>query len=366
MRTFANGIRPFDGDGHIFEDEREIHEYIMAGEVKPEEWPVLRLFPTMDGWHRGFLTNAVEAEKMANLKASGDGRGPTVKTWRAMLDTLDAEGAVLFPTIGLTVGLIQDPAWAALVSTAYNRWVVAKYTSQDDRFYAAGLLPVQDPAAAVREISRCRKEANRIRVFCLPSVTRSAKSYGHRDYWPIYQAAQDAGVPLALHGSPSLGFGLDHLDEFVKVHTLSHPIPIFIQLTDLFFSGVFDEFPGLKIAFLEAGCSWVPWMIDRLHYEMNSIFGIKAKRRLKRTPSEVMRDSDQFWVSAETGEAGIKACVDAIGSERILYASDFPHEPPKASILKELEELSSRADLSEDARRNILSRNVKRFLGISA
>lgn len=56
-------------------------------------------------------------------------------------------------------------------------------------------------------------------------------------------------MPLALHGSPSLGFGLDHLDEFVKVHTLSHPIPLFIQLTDLYFSGVFDSFPDLKIAF---------------------------------------------------------------------------------------------------------------------
>jgi len=358
-------IRPFDSDGHVFEDEREIQTYIISEGVMPEEWPVLRLFPSMDGWHRGFLTNAVEGGKMASLKASGDGKGPTVATWRGMLDALEAEGAVLFPTIGLTVGLIQDPDWAALVSAAYNRWIVAKYTSQDARFFAAGLLPVQHPAAAVREIKRVRQESSAIRVMCLPSVVRTAKSYGHKDYWPIYEAAQAAGMPLALHGSPSLGFGLDHLDEFVKVHTLSHPIPIFIQLTDLFFSGVFDAFPNLKIAFLEAGCSWVPWMIDRMTYEMNSIFGIHARRRLKRTPAQVLRESDQFWVSAETGEAGIKACADAIGSERILYASDFPHEPPKATIVEELRHLATRADLTEVERRNILSVNVKRFLGIT-
>jgi predicted TIM-barrel fold metal-dependent hydrolase len=357
-------IRPFDADGHVFENEQEIQAHIVAEGVTPEDWPVLRLFPTMDGWHRGFLTNAVEHGKMASLRATGDGRGPTVATWRGMLDELDAEGAVLFPTIGLTVGLIQDPEWAALVSAAYNRWIVAKYTSQDERFFAAGLLPVQHPAAAVREIARVRKEAPAIRVMCLPSVLRAAKSYGHKDYWPIYEAAQAADLPLALHGSPSLGFGLDHLDEFVKVHTLSHPIPIFIQLTDLFFSGVFDAFPRLRLAFLEAGCGWVPWMIDRLTYEMSSIFGAAARRRLSRTPAQVLRDSDQFWVSAETGEAGIKACVDAIGSERILYASDFPHEPPKSTIVRELEELATRADLTEVDRRNILGRNVKRFIGL--
>lgn len=106
-------------------------------------------------------------------------------------------------------------------------------------------------------------------------------------------------------------------------------------------------------------------MLDRLSYEMNSIFGVHARRRLKRTPAQVLRDSNQFWVSAETGEAGIKACVDAIGSERILYASDFPHEPPKATIVQELKELATRCDLTEAERQNILNRNVKRFVGIT-
>ena len=358
-------LRPFDADGHVFEDEHEIHQYIVAEGVTPEEWPLLRLFPTMDGWHRGFLTNAAEPHKMARLKASGDGTGPTVATWCAMLDAIDAQGAVLFPTTGLTIGLIQDRQWAGLVASAYNRWVDAKYATRDPRLYAAGLLPVQDPAAAAREITRCREQSPRIRVMCLPSVVKSGKSYGHRDYWPIYEAAQASDMPLAVHGSPTWGFGLDHLDEFIKVHTLSHPIPIFIQLTDLLFSGVFDEFPRLRIAFLEAGCGWVPWMLDRLDYEMRSIFGGAVRRRLRRTPLEVLRDSDQFWVSAETGEAGIKACVDAIGSEHILYASDFPHEPTTEAILRELDELGGRHDLTAAARQNILADNARRFLGLS-
>jgi predicted TIM-barrel fold metal-dependent hydrolase len=357
-------LRPFDADGHVLEDEHEIHQYIVADGVVPEEWPALRLFPTMDGWHRGFLTNQVEPDKMAKLRASGDGRGPSLQTWRTMLDAIDAQGAVLFPTIGLSIGLIQDRSWAALVASAYNRWVDQAYARRYDRIYAAGLLPVQDPAAAAREIARCREASPRIRVMCLPSVTKTGKSYGHRDFWPIYEAAQAHGMPLAVHGSPTWGFGLDHLDEFVKVHTLSHPIPIFVQLTDLMFSGVFDEFPRLKIAFLEAGCGWVPWMLDRLDYEMRSIFGGAARRRMKRTPLEVMRDSDQFWVSAETGEAGIKACVDAIGSEHVLYASDFPHEPTTEAILREVRELGEREDLTRDARDNILARNARRFLGV--
>ena len=34
--------------------------------------------------------------------------------------------------------------------------------------------------------------------------------------------------------------------------------------------GILERFPKLKVAFMEAGAGWVPWMMDRLHehYEL--------------------------------------------------------------------------------------------------
>src|SRR5437868_3008165 len=62
-------------------------------------------------------------------------------------------------------------------------------------------------------------------------------------------------------------FGADLFDRFVEVHTLSHPFAQMIQMTSLAFRGVFEAFPRLKVAFLEAGCTWVPYWLGRMDEE---------------------------------------------------------------------------------------------------
>ncbi|MDP6560312.1 MAG: hypothetical protein QF619_09380 [Candidatus Binatia bacterium] len=38
-----------------------------------------------------------------------------------------------------------------------------------------------------------------------------------------------------------------------------------IHLTNMVFQGVFELFPDLRVAYLEVGAGWVPFMMDRLH-----------------------------------------------------------------------------------------------------
>jgi hypothetical protein len=140
-----------------------------------------------------------------------------------MPSRLGAEGAILYPTAALTVGLVQEAEWAVLVSSAYNSWVEDSYTRRDDRLFAAGIVPLQDPAAAVAELERCARKRRGIKAIVLPSVNKLHKNLGHSSFWPIYEAAERLSMPIAVHGSPSWGFGLDTMDQFVKVHALSHP-----------------------------------------------------------------------------------------------------------------------------------------------
>ena len=44
---------------------------------------------------------------------------------------------------------------------------------------------------------------------------------------------------------------------------MEHPIPLMIQMTSMLFDGVFERFPRLRVAFLEAGRAWIPFMMDR-------------------------------------------------------------------------------------------------------
>lgn len=285
--------------------------------------------------------------------------------WGNALERFGMEGSVLFPSIGLTCGLIRDPHFAAITATAYNNWLEDRYTRQDDRLYGVGMIPIENPEAAVKEIRRCATERKNFKAILLPAATATARSYGNEFYWPIYQEAEARNMPIVLHGGPSAGVGLDHLEPFAKVQVLSHPVKIFIHLTDIVLSGVFDAFPNLRIGFLEAGCSWVPFMVDRLDWIYGAhAHGAKIRTAIKRRPSEYLREGENFWVAVELEDRGLKYAVDCIGSDRILYASDFPHEPTEAELLGTVAEFLDNPAYSDEVKTNILYNNGKRFYGI--
>jgi predicted TIM-barrel fold metal-dependent hydrolase len=83
-------------------------------------------------------------------------------------------------------------------------------------------------------------------------------------YDPLYEAAVRLDVPLAVHGGSSAGLGLDLYDSFVKILVVEHAVAQQIHFTSYLLDGGPVRFPGLKIAFLEAGVGWVPYLIERL------------------------------------------------------------------------------------------------------
>ena len=100
--------------------------------------------------------------------------------------------------------------------------------------------------------------------------------------------------------------------------------------------------------------------MDRLDSEFDSIFGTDARARLQRRPSEYFK-SDNFWVTAELGEPGLKYAIDAIGPDRIMYASDFPHEPTEDELKGAVPEFLGRDDIDDAAKAKILGANARAF-----
>ena len=165
--------------------------------------------------------------------------------WGDILDMLGLEGTVVFPTAALGFGLMTDVGFAVATATAYNNWLEERYCKLDPRIHAAGLLPIQDPKAAAKELERCATGRVNFPVGLLPSRMAMSRSYGDEYFDPIYEAAEKFDLPLALHGAPSRGLGFDHFNEFAKVHTLEHAFPQFIHITDMIFSGVRDAVPEM-------------------------------------------------------------------------------------------------------------------------
>jgi predicted TIM-barrel fold metal-dependent hydrolase len=251
-----------DADGHVYETDRELSEHFEGRYRELRRLGTFPLFPTLDGWPRA-------------LSAPDSSPGVTPEVWRSFLDEAGIGQAVLYPTAGLALGLIQKTEWAIALARAYNNWLTERYLRADPAFRGVALLPVHDVPAAVAELEHAVTSQGMV-AGLLPANNVLHKSYGHPDFHPLYAAAERLDVPLVIHGAPSQGLGFDHFDNFIKVHTLEHPVAIMIQCTSIILDGVLELFPRLRLGFLEAGCGWVPYMLDRLDYEFEAAWGRDA------------------------------------------------------------------------------------------
>ena len=353
----VNGFDVFDADGHVLELDDELIEYYEGDLADRKRMKTMPIFPALDGWSRGPMI----AKEDSNRKYWHT----DAAVWSECLADIGADGSVLYPTAALAHGLMRDVPFAVATAIAYNNWLEDRYTARDGRLHGAGVLAVQDPPAAAAELRRCAKDRKRFPAMVLPTVTRLGKTYGDPFFWPIFEAAAECDMALALHGAPSEGFGFDHFTRYIASHTLEHPVPLFVNLADMMFAGVFDRFPTVRFAFLEGGCSWIPFMMDRMDYEFDSMHGIASRKELKKRPSDYFREGESIWVAMELGERSLPLVVDMIGSERIVYASDYPHEPSFEDLTTELPEFLASQSLSAEAKANVVNNNARRLYRIN-
>jgi len=345
-----NDLHVIDADGHVLENEKEIELYFEGDYKGIKRSGVFSIFPSLDGWPRGFVRGL---DKISTT---------TAETWIQFVDGSKLDAAVLYPTAGLSIGLIQDPDWACVVARAYNNWLYDRYCKVDSRLKGVAILPVHDPKEAVNELRHAVTEQKMV-AGLLPAVTMLNKGYGHADFYPIYAEAQKLNVPLAVHGAVSRGLGFDFLQTMSMIHTLEHPLAQMIQLTSIVLDGVFDLFPKLRMGFLEAGAGWIPYMMDR----MDEKFHIDRKRKhfpLSKRPSEYFK-SGNVYVTCETDEKILDTVVREMGEDYMMYPTDFPHEREAGVFAKDIPEFWERSDLSERVKRKVFSENAKRFYNMA-
>ena len=333
-----------DADGHVLEKDSELHDFLEGRYRGTPRFESYSYFPSLDGWNRGTGVPGKDPEVPASR-------------WLEFLDELGVQMTVLYPTGGLALGLIQNPEWACVIARAYNSWVAERYTRQSPRLKAVALLPVHEPLEAAKELRRA-KELGFVGGL-LPAVTVLHKGSGHADFDPIYGEAQKSDMPLAVHGAPSRGLGFDFFNKFLQVHTLEHPFAILIQFTNMIFEGVFERFPQLRVAFLEAGSGWLPYMMDRMDEEFEKPYRFQAPL-LKKTPSEYIR-SGQVWTTCEVEEKALIHVLRQFNPRCVMWPSDYPHERLPGMFKRDIPEFLGRGDLSDEEKRRILYDNPNEF-----
>ena len=279
---------------------------------------------------------------------------------------LDAEGidaAVLYTTVGLLwEAELQDAELAQAYTRAYNRWI-CEWCSGQDRLIPTAHLSLGDPDAAARELERAAGDGARV-AYVAP-FTHDAKPLGHSDHDVVFAAAQDLGVPFAIHPTfePQWTKGgrmgsWENVKQLRLLASVTASDGVRQQFTTLFDYGVFDRFPRLKVVVLESGGGWVGYWMDRIDAVYGHTF-IGTRVPLKEKPSDYFRE--RVWVSCDPDERSIAALVDRFG-DRFMWASDFPHADHTPEYTHDLDELA--LGLTEPHRAPFLGGNARALFAI--
>lgn len=211
---------------------------------------------------------------------------------------------------------------------AYNRWLGDFCAESPERRAGVILLPpAHDVNALVVEMNRARESGLRGGVL-VPPLDAGLPGYHDPHYDPIWSAAADLALPIAVHGGDAKMADAGH------VYGQQEPLASVFHFTESTFAdrrplwffiwgGVFDRHPKLRLVFAEALTHWVPQEIRRLD-EMYDMWNLKMLRdRMELRPSE-------YWTRncAITATFVSRAEVemrDEIGVENLLWGSDYPH-----------------------------------------
>jgi len=328
-----------DADGHVTESQEQIARYLDEPyRRRPTTFP----FWPWDGWDR-------------RLRGTLGHWAGDAKTWLRALDEGGVETTVLYPTLGLFASFLRDREWAVALCRAYNTLLHEEFTRVSPRLRAVALLPLQEPEAAARELRRAVRELG-----CVGGMLAADGPHllGEARFDPVYEEAQRLDTMLAVHASGSHlgGAGVEMFERFIQAHTVSHPFGQMRQMTSMMFEGVPERFPDLRLAFLEAGCGWAPYWMERMDDEY-------AKRSaeapvLKKKPSDYVR-SGRIYFSCEADEWLLPQAVKLVGEGQIVYASDYPHWDH--SFPGSIAEIRDRGDLGDAQKGKILADNARRL-----
>ena len=244
-------------------------------------------------------------------------------------------GECIYPTAGLYVWNIADPALGETCCRSYNDWIHERLESRSPRFRCAAMIPTWNVEAAVREVERIA--AMGLASAMLPLV--GSPEYNHPQWEPLWHSIEAARLPVVMHQ----GSGHDMLfyrgpgaavSNLLATQSMA-PRTVSLLAT----SGVLANHPELHFVFVETNASWLAWAMSTVdyYYEAFQEYEGWVRPLLPESPSFYM--ARQIHGTFQYDPVAIRNLAHT-GTAPLLWGSDFPHAegtyPNSRRVVREL------------------------------
>ena len=283
----------------------------------------------------------------------------------ARLRSMDEEEIaiqVVYPSLFLAYPLTSNTALATALYSSYNRWLGDRL-SDNERIKWAAIANLDDVGAAVQQVHEAKSlGASAVMVL----GTAGDLTFDHPTLLPFFESLAQTNLPLAVHvgwSCPALNNIYSHIYPSGVIAFL---VPVMMGLVALISGGVLDRFPDLRVAFLEAGCQWVHFVLERMDHRFRrtrnqlSTFHSQTAPRHDLPPMEYVRKGNLFF-STEADDVLLPHVIDLVGEDNMVFGSDMPHGDREPFVVRKVKE---RKDIGDSAKLKILERNPARLYGL--
>lgn len=270
-------------------------------------------------------------------------------------DGVDAE--LIFPSLGLMLPRITDPAAQATACAIYNDWAWTYTEPVRDRLIPAAMIPCADLDLALAE---CRRAADiGFAAFCL---WEGLGNYNEPGWDPIFALAGELGIPIVFH----TGVGDINIRAlrgpggalFNYTRQMNDAVDV---ITQLVVGGVLDRNPDAHILFAEHSAGWLWGLAERMD-EVYQGHAPSISPKLTRLPSQIVRDQVRCALQNDIGSLATRR---GVGIGALLFATDYPHSEGTFPFSRDVVDrmMAEHPDCTMDEFVAVLGGNAARLFG---
>jgi aminocarboxymuconate-semialdehyde decarboxylase len=243
----------------------------------------------------------------------------------------------------------QGDELSATLAAIQNDQMAKHIAAHPTRFMGIATLPMASPTRAADELKRAVTKLG-LRGAMFASNVKGV-NLDDPGFEPLWAAAEELGAFMFVH--PNNVAGADRLKSYYLQNLIGNPLDTTIAAVSLYFGGVMDRYPKLKIMLAHGG-GFTPYQAAR--WEHGWAVRPEPKKNIKTQPKNIAQRFlyDTILHSDKT----LEAMIGLVGVERVMLGSDYPYDMGMTDCVAHVRALS----ISDAGKASILSGNFEKFL----
>lgn len=233
-----------------------------------------------------------------------------------------------------------------------------------DKFHGLGIVPMQDPENATKELTEVKKLGLRgVEI----GTNVVGLSLAEERFLPFFKEAERLDLSVFVHAlHPTMADRIQGPET--ALNAIGFPTETGLTIGSMIAAGVIEAVPELRLAFSHGGGTF-PALLPRMQNAWARTWNGEApgpdapvtplRERLQKSPYESARTL--YYDTLVFDHHAIRYLADLMGTSQLTIGTDYPFAEREQPVGKTLASMGFSTDELED----MTSRNCLRFLGIS-